>query len=210
MKLLQSVFVGLILGTALMFMMPSNAFPTIHQISVNDDFFSPLNSSIGLGDTVRWTNNGIGHHTTTSNTRIWSSGVLLTGQSFSRPFLTPGVFAYHCSIHVAFGMVDTIRVLTTAAGDPQSSIPDKYELAQNYPNPFNAQTAIQYDLPVDADVTLSIFDILGNRIETLVTENQTAGHHLVYWNASAFPSGIYFYQIQAGDFTLTRRATLLK
>jgi hypothetical protein len=107
-------------------------------------------------------------------------------------------------------MRDTIRVSATGIDDPQSSIPSEYQLAQNFPNPFNAQTAIDYDLPASADVAISIFDILGRKLETLVNEHQDAGHHQVVWNAADSPSGFYFYRIKAGEFIQTKRATLLK
>jgi plastocyanin len=210
MRLLHAILINVILGAVVIFAMPISAFSVVHQISIGDDFFAPLNSSINPGDTVRWTNLGIRTHTTTSNTRIWSSGPLAPSATYQRQFLTPGVYPYQCSIHVAFGMRDTIRVASTGVNDPLSSMPKDYGLAQNYPNPFNAQTTIQYDLPSGAEVSISVFDILGRKIETLVNEHQDAGNHQVVWNAADSPSGFYFYRIQAGEFIQTKRATLLK
>ncbi len=210
MKVLQSAFMSLLLMTVMLFLVPIDAYSTVHQIAMQDFFFSPRNTVVSPGDTVRWSNSSLAPHTSTGDTRIWSSGVVNPGASYSRQFLTPGVFAYQCSIHVLMGMRDTIHVSSVGIDDPQSAIPSAYELAQNYPNPFNAQTTIQYDLPSDADVTITVFDILGQKLETLVDEHQDAGHHQIAWDAADQPSGIYFYKIQAGDFSQTKRATLLK
>jgi len=90
------------------------------------------------------------------------------------------------------------------------NLPDKFSLLQNYPNPFNAQTTINYALPEAAQVTIEIFDLLGRKVETLVDGKQPAGYHQVIWNAFDQTSGIYFYKIQSGDYTETRKMVLLK
>jgi hypothetical protein len=86
----------------------------------------------------------------------------------------------------------------------------QFSIPQNYPNPFNASTTIKYDLPKTAEVTLSIFDILGRKIETINAGKQSSGQNSIVWNARHATSGIYFYKIQAGDFSETKRCLLLK
>lgn len=81
---------------------------------------------------------------------------------------------------------------------------------QNYPNPFNPATVISWQLAVVSYVDLSIYDLLGQKMCTLVSERQEAGNHKVEWDASGFTSGIYFYRIQAGDFVQTKRMLLIK
>jgi hypothetical protein len=83
-------------------------------------------------------------------------------------------------------------------------------LSQNYPNPFNASTRIAYELPVAADVTISVYDMVGRKVATLVAAHQLAGAHSVIWDAGNKPSGVYFYRIQAGGFVETKRCVLLK
>jgi len=83
-------------------------------------------------------------------------------------------------------------------------------LEQNYPNPFNPNTVISYQLPVGGDVTLKVYDILGNEIATLVNEYKPVGRYEVEFNASALPSGVYFYQLKAGEFISTKKMILLK
>jgi len=99
-------------------------------------------------------------------------------------------------------------------GNPPS-IPLDYMLYQNYPNPFNNMTKIRYSLPFDVDnqmlnVVLKIFDILGNEIATLVNEEKPAGEYEVEFNGAALTSGVYFYQLKAGEFIQSKKMVLLK
>ena len=89
-------------------------------------------------------------------------------------------------------------------------VPDEYLLEQNYPNPFNPSTSIKYQLPENGFVTIKVYDMLGNEIATLVNEVQEAGNHSVEFDAATVSSGIYFYIMQAGNFTQTKKMTLLK
>ncbi len=86
----------------------------------------------------------------------------------------------------------------------------KYNLQQNYPNPFNPSTTIKFALPTPGFVTLSIFNILGEKVATLVSEELTAGSYKYEWDATELTSGIYFYRIQAGSFVETKKMILLK
>ncbi|MFZ1320267.1 MAG: ASPIC/UnbV domain-containing protein, partial [Ignavibacteria bacterium] len=93
----------------------------------------------------------------------------------------------------------------------QSISPDFFELEQNYPNPFNPKTVINYELQVTSYlVSLKVFDVLGNELSTLVNEKQSAGRYTVTFDGSNFPSGVYFYKLQAGEFVETKRMVLLK
>ena len=90
------------------------------------------------------------------------------------------------------------------------NLPVRFSLNQNYPNPFNPETIISYELPVSETVILKVFDILGKEIKTLVNEKQNSGFHQVSFNASALPSGVYFYQLNTQGFTDTKRMVLIK
>ncbi|GAB5409841.1 MAG: hypothetical protein BalsKO_22060 [Balneolaceae bacterium] len=85
-----------------------------------------------------------------------------------------------------------------------------FELSQNYPNPFNPSTNINFTLPVASNVQLTVFNLLGQKVATLVSERRNAGNHSVRFDARSLSSGIYFYQLQAGDLTLQRKMTLIK
>jgi hypothetical protein len=93
---------------------------------------------------------------------------------------------------------------------PESGMPQEYQLAQNYPNPFNPSTTIEYSLPEQADVTIKIYDVLGNELEVIFSGNKSAGTHRLNWNASNYASGIYFYRMSAGTFNQVKKMLLLK
>lgn len=98
------------------------------------------------------------------------------------------------------------------AGGPEvmTSLPTEFALLQNYPNPFNPSTTIKYNLPIDAHVTLKLYDVLGREVLTLVDEQAKGGYHSTTLDASRFSSGVYFYRIQAGDFSQTKKLILLR
>ena len=89
-------------------------------------------------------------------------------------------------------------------------LPTAFNLSQNYPNPFNPTTKISWQSPVGSWQTLKVFDVLGNEIATLVDEYKPAGSYEVEWNASHYPSGVYFCQLKAGNFIVTKKMILLK
>lgn len=91
-----------------------------------------------------------------------------------------------------------------------TEIPKEYSLAQNYPNPFNPTTKINYDLPKAGNVTMRVYDITGREVYTLVNQLQQAGSYSVTFNGANFASGIYFYKIQAGNFSQIKRMVLIK
>jgi len=88
--------------------------------------------------------------------------------------------------------------------------PTSPSLSQNYPNPFNPTTTIKYSLPRSASVTLKIFNLIGEEIITLVSENIAAGTHHVKWDAQGFASGVYFYSLEVGGFRETKKLLLLR
>ncbi|MBK9098059.1 MAG: T9SS type A sorting domain-containing protein [bacterium] len=106
---------------------------------------------------------------------------------------------------------------TTTVGveDEQNPNPTAFKLEQNYPNPFNPSTVISYQLPVTSNVTLKVYDVLGNEIATLVNEEKPVGEYEVTFYSHSgevrnLTSGIYFYQLKAGSFTQTKKMILLK
>lgn len=99
---------------------------------------------------------------------------------------------------------------TTAVAENVSELPRKYALSQNFPNPFNPSTTIRYALPQAGDVTLKVYDLSGREIATLVSEKQTAGEHVIRWNPVGLASGVYFYRVQAGTFTASRKLVLIR
>ncbi|MBK9097732.1 MAG: T9SS type A sorting domain-containing protein [bacterium] len=101
-------------------------------------------------------------------------------------------------------------ILVIVGVEDEISSPTEFLLLQNYPNPFNPSTIISYQLPVSSDVTLKVYDVLGNEIATLVDEYKPSSRYEVEFDAVSLPSGVYFYQLRAGDFIQTRKMILIK
>ena len=89
-------------------------------------------------------------------------------------------------------------------------VPTSYGLAQNYPNPFNPSTTIEFSLPKSGFVSLKIYNALGGLVAVVVNENLPVGKYRIRWSASQAASGMYFYQLQTGEFRETKRLILMK
>jgi len=108
--------------------------------------------------------------------------------------------------------IDTLRFgIITKLDEVSKSHPVHFGLNQNYPNPFNSSTVISYQLPKSSNVDLSVYNLLGQKVATLVSQYQQAGRYDVAWDATGFNSGIYFYRLKTPDgFKKTRKLVLLK
>ncbi len=98
----------------------------------------------------------------------------------------------------------------TGIDDNPSNVVDKFTLEQNYPNPFNPSTTIDFSLQKAAKVTLEVYNVLGQKVTTLVNNRLAAGQYSVIFDATNFSSGVYFYKLTSGDFSQTRKMMLLK
>ena len=88
--------------------------------------------------------------------------------------------------------------------------PDGFRLLQNYPNPFNPETLISYQLPAGDQVELSVYNLLGEKVSTLVSARKPAGKHEVRWDASGFATGIYYYTLTTSTGTISRKMVYIK
>ncbi len=100
--------------------------------------------------------------------------------------------------------------LVISPGEDAANLPSSYKLEQNYPNPFNPTTNIQFDLPIQSYTELTIFDMLGRKVETLVSKELQAGTHTYIWNASRASSGIYLYRMVTHESVTTKKMLLIK
>ncbi len=100
--------------------------------------------------------------------------------------------------------------IVTSVGDEPVGVPDKFVLDQNYPNPFNPATTIQYTIPVTEKVVLTVYNILGQEVATLVNEVQNPGTHQVTFDAAQLSSGVYLYRLTAGDYTNIKKMLFVK
>jgi PKD repeat protein len=104
-----------------------------------------------------------------------------------------------------------LNLVSNATGKfDASTLPHSAELYANYPNPFNPGTSISFWIPESGEVTLSVYNSLGQKIATLLEETLPPGNHAVTWDASGFASGVYFYRLEAGDVAETRKMILMK
>jgi N-acetylneuraminic acid mutarotase len=127
----------------------------------------------------------------------------------------PGNTAIPMEIHVSSNdqmfWSDAFSIPVTVGIESEEEVePKQFALYPNTPNPFNPSTTIRYSIPKSSEVTLTIYDLLGREIETLVNKNQTPGEYSVVWNGQVHPSGIYICRLRAGDFTETRKLVLQK
>jgi Secretion system C-terminal sorting domain len=110
----------------------------------------------------------------------------------------------------ASGVVNVFVLVTDVDEDDGAVLPSTFDLGQNYPNPFNPTTKIPFTLRVSSEVSLSVYNVLGQKIDALNLGVMSSGAHTVEYKPSTQSSGVYFYKIVAGDFTATRRMILLK
>ena len=204
----------------LMYNITSYIEPGIFNVGVHyDDCGGNWSSGIGVdnvyviqGDESHWLS--------------WErlSGEIISGDSMSmsltmmpqqdqNQYETATLFLEGTTMHQA---VDIVMITDPEnAGIDNDVLPYKFALHQNYPNPFNPVTTLRYDLPEDAMANITIYDMMGRQVSTLVNRKQTAGYKSVQWNAtnsagSPVSAGIYLYMIQAGEFRQTKKMVLLK
>ena len=143
------------------------------------------------------------------------SGIVYAS-GFLSPTATDSAFSLVLTTPIGYTVqLQGVAVSELAIFDNAVQAPTEFSLNQNYPNPFNPSTSISYDLAKDAIVTITIYDLMGRSIKTLVDNKQIAGSRSVRWDATnnvgqPIPAGMYVYSIQADDFRQTKKMILLK
>lgn len=143
---------------------------------------------------------------------IFSDNPVALGRLLSLPQLGGGTY-YH--IKKSFNLWGDPSIIlnystVTSVDNDITTVPDEFSLSQNYPNPFNPTTSIQYAVSNRQFVLLKVYNVLGKEVATLVNEEKPAGIYEVEFNASGLSSGVYFYQLNAGSFTETKKMILLR
>ncbi len=186
---------------------------TKHVVEASNFAFDPANITIAVGDTVEWVwVNGM--HTTTSDATtgpdVWDALLDASNTSFSIVITTEGEHPYHCTPHQSLGMVGMITATNPNAVYDDENNPNKFQLSQNYPNPFNPSTKIKFSIPEESQVTIKVFNAVGEEISTILNDFLKSGTHTVGFNASKLTSGMYFYQLKTRNFTATKKMLLVK
>jgi hypothetical protein len=144
------------------------------------------------------------------STRTYYLNDLLTNSSIAA---TPAALrSLQCAIpgySAKLFLLDTVLV-TSAGSLAEAAVPTEFALEQNYPNPFNPATTIRWHLPARARVKITLFDMLGREVVTLVNEQREAGTHSVRLDATGLASGAYIYRVTAGEFTAVRKLLVIK
>lgn len=212
-KYLQSIFMlnsntGFVGGASILFITTNSGStwefrlnPTLSVI--NCIYFPSYNTGYGVcsfGDIIKTTDGG----------DTWLRQTPVTGYDLYTVFFPNDNTGFAC------GQNGTVLKTTNGGGPPigikpiGKEIPKSFSLSQNYPNPFNPSTRIRYQLPISSNVVLKVYDLLGKEVAVLVNEKQAAGIYEVEWQASSYPSGVYFYRLTAGDYHETKRMVLIK
>jgi hypothetical protein len=202
---------------------------TIDESNVNTGsiIFSWEASSDLNGDSLyylmRVTSAEIGDHGVDTNATSIEVSYLDIIEDMSENNVTAATLEW--TVHVTDG-IDTVEAdnapfsITLDGANALSAyleglLPDEFALHQNYPNPFNPVTTLRYDLPEPGLVNITIYDMLGREVKTLINQTEDAGYRSVIWNATndygkPVSAGIYLYQIQAGEYISTKKMVLLK
>lgn len=137
---------------------------------------------------------------------IWNTG----SQTYNGDLTTQYENGSYAEVWFKAATVGPAIVTSIDVDDAALEVPNGFSLAQNYPNPFNPATNITFTLPKESHVNLAVYDITGKLVQQLVNRSVTIGKHTIQFDAANLASGIYFYRIQAGDFSKMRRMILMK
>ena len=152
------------------------------------------------------TMNGVVYHTTNGGT-TWTREVVAPNPYWGYAITGSGgnvwIAGYEGRILKKLGP-------TGVKEDQTNASPSGFQLAQNFPNPFNPSTTLSFSIPSSSFVILKVYDMLGKEVRTLVNENKPAGIYGITFDATGLPSGLYFYRLQAGGQTITRKMLLVK
>ena len=209
----------------------SNSLPFIYSAAACSQSFDLPDDSSLVRKLIVKSKSGTVASITSTGLNFLSKGAKFLSKFYSNIFndsdITIGkaFLKTKISSYTDFSSADDIFRRYTLLGDPALKIPidiisqivdepiEKkylYSLKQNYPNPFNPSTTIEYSIPLDSYVTVKVYDILGQKVSSLVSENKKAGNYNVKFNAENLASGIYLYQMKANDFVETKKFIIVK
>lgn len=206
---MKTITTFFILLASLMFISSANATIRNVSVGVGGNNFSPANIAANVGDTIRWTWTGSTHDVTSNSVPVGAASFgspIQSSGTFNYRVTMVGNYSYECTLH--FGMNGTISVTTGV--EQISSIADVFKLKQNFPNPFNPTTKISFSIPARQFVTLAVYDLVGNEVESIVSQELNAGQYEYNFEGKNLTSGVYFYTLRAGNLKDTKRMLLVK
>ena len=198
---------------------------TLTPVPPAPNLFSPLNGSTGVSLTplLDWASvqTASSYKVQLSVDSIFSSPILDSSVSVDSILVPSNILVnntrYYWRINatniIGTGPWSTIwhfNTLLVGTGNNYTEIPKEFKLYTNYPNPFNPTTIIKFDIPKEIHVKIVIYDIQGKTIQTLLESKVNAGKYEIEWNGTNYPSGVYFYKMETGEYTSVKKMVLLK
>lgn len=190
--------------------LPANLHATVRTVTFTCCSYTPANFNATVGDTVQWLGSFASHPL--SSTSVPPGAAPFSnnsGSSFSYVIQIAGTYNYQCDFH-APSMAGSFTASITGVENELTTTALIPQLLPNYPNPFNPTTHIGYTVRVAGFTSLNVYDIAGNEVATLVKEKREPGRYTIEFDGSGLPSGMYFYRLQTGNFSATRKLLLLK
>ncbi len=200
-----------------------SVFKISEALNLSINLISPNGGEVFVVDStaeISWTSENIEYvkiYYSINNGMVWQDLVSRPANQGKYKWHIPNKKSDSCKIKITalnneeiFAISDSCFVITDLVGITKNNLRSDFSLSQNYPNPFNPDTKIEYYIPVKEFVELSVYNVLGQKITTLVNDIKTAGLHTINFNAGNLSSGMYFYKITAGDFSSLRTMILLK
>lgn len=165
----------------------------------------------GAGTLDFWYGSASNIYRSADGAQTWMSEHVLAGSSvvLGMDFKTMGAVVVGYAAGLS-GAIARFNGIVTSVGERPTNSPNSFSLGQNYPNPFNPMTTIPFSLAHAGQVTLSVFNIAGEEVATIASGRLSGGDHSAVWDASAMPSGVYFYQLRAGIIVQQRKLLLIK
>lgn len=176
------------------------------ELHISNSIATPLSYTFNI--TENWINITPASGSVGGNETIT---VLLT---FDATNLNEGIYSTEITLndphHGGLQIPIQLTVTTVTGIEKEDETPKDFQLIQNYPNPFNPSTTISFSLPKEQNVSLIVYDVIGNQIQTLISKYLQQGNYAIKFNAADIPSGIYFYRIQTEQFTEVKKMILAK
>jgi len=187
--------------------------PEGHVIQFSGTSYSPDQLDVAVSDTIIWQGSFSSHPLESTSVPEGADewGLINSGTEYRYVVEVEGTYEYHCTVHSGVGMTGSFSATVTSVDENISgNYPSSYRLEQNYPNPFNPSTVIKYGIPERSHVELTVYNILGKEVATLVNDDHASGLYEVTFNATGLASGIYIYRLEAGEHVEMRRMLYLK
>jgi plastocyanin len=201
----------IIITNLVIFALALPALATRHNVDVHSFAFTPSTVTVVAGDSIVWHNSGGSHNIHHNATPSLFGNSVGSGWTYTFVVnLDPGDYEYVCQPHSGTMIGHVIVQQPSGVNDRTPAQATGFALEQNYPNPFNPTTNIQFSVPFESDVHISLLNVLGQQIGQIFSGRVAAGQHVVPFNATGLTTGLYFYRMETPEGVLIRKMNYLK